>query len=409
MDLWGNYENDTDSEKNIYLKDPSKGLELISKLLSKKGKNVDRRKKINKLDRLLDEKLLGSISNMNLYNELEYYNKLIKLSNKILEQKKVKLLCDKTVVGIGGRFSSGKSKFINSILDDDILPEDQNPSTSIATYIIYSNENSIRAYTFDNEDIELNIEETKALNHAFYNEYKFGFSSFINNLVVKNSNISYKSVSILDTPGYNKFDSNTKEMVTDRQKAYDQLKSVDFLIWLIDIENGVIDSTDIEFIRSLDMQNPVLIVINKADKKSEPEVRDIMQSVIDTLDNTDIKVYGVTAYSSFYAEEFFKKTLIDDFLNIADKYNYGKENIRAQINNIIESLEMQFDYIKDKAIKERNYLGNIIFHSEDVSEIITLTELYSDALEKIKNINICEEEFKKTKSRIFKTIDDIVS
>lgn len=228
-------------------------------------------------------------------------------------------------------------------------------------------------------------------------------------MVVKNSNISYKSVSILDTPGYNKFDSNTKEMVTDRQKAYDQLKSVDFLIWLIDIENGVIDSTDIEFIRSLDMQNPVLIVINKADKKSEPEVRDIMQSVIDTLDNTDIKVYGVTAYSSFYAEEFFKKTLIDDFLNIADKYNYGKENIRAQINNIIESLEMQFDYIKDKAIKERNYLGNIIFHSEDVSEIITLTELYSDALEKIKNINICEEEFKKTKSRIFKTIDDIVS
>ncbi|WP_147565182.1 dynamin family protein [Clostridium tyrobutyricum] len=408
MDLWGNYKNDIDSEKNIYLKDPSKGLELISKLLSKKEKNVDRRKKINKLDRLLDEKLLGSISNMNLYNELEYYNKLIKLSNKILEQKKVKLLCDKTVVGIGGRFSSGKSKFINSILDDDILPEDQNPSTSIATYIIYSNENSIRAYTFDNEDIELNIEETKALNHAFYKEYKFGFSAFINNLVVKNSNISYKSVSILDTPGYNKFDSNTKEMVTDRQKAYDQLKSVDFLIWLIDIENGVIDSTDIEFIRSLDMQNPVLIVINKADKKSEREVRDIMKSVIDTLDNTDIKVYGVTAYSSFYAEEFFKKTLIDDFLNIADKYNYGKENIRAQINNIIESLEMQFDYIKDKAIKERNYLGNIIFHSEDVSEIITLTELYSDALEKIKNINICEEEFKKTKSRIFKTIDDIV-
>ena len=46
-------------------------------------------------------------------------------------------LIGKNVVALGGGFSTGKSSFINSILDEDILPYDIDPTTSVPTYIVY--------------------------------------------------------------------------------------------------------------------------------------------------------------------------------------------------------------------------------------------------------------------------------
>lgn len=396
-----------DIDKNPYLDDSNKGLELISKLLSKNN-NSDKKRKIHKLDNLLDRKLLSAVSEMKVSNELKYYEKLNNLSDKLFEQNKVQLLNYKTVVGVGGKFSAGKSKFINAILADDILPEDQNPTTSIPTYIVNSNEDSIRAYTFNNQDIELDLQAAQAITHAFYEKYKLGFSQFINNLVIKSSSIDYKNLAILDTPGYTKYDSNKKKTVSDEIKAFEQLKTVDFLIWLVDIENGVLQEKDIEFIRSLKLENPILIVFNKADKKSEDIIRNIVENTIKVLNNTDIKCYGVTVYSSYFNEEYLDKNLIKEFLTMADNYKRGKENITVQIKDITRSLENELSIIGNKAIEERNFLGNIIFRSEDVLEIKALTNIYSEAMDKVNDINSCERKFKHIKSNINEMLRDIV-
>lgn len=396
-----------DIDKNPYLDDSNKGLELIGKLLSKNN-NSDKKRKIYKLDNLLDRKLLSTVSEMKVSNELKYYEKLNNLSDKLFEQNKVQLLNYKTVVGVGGKFSAGKSKFINAILADDILPEDQNPTTSIPTYIVNSDEDTIRAYTFNNQDIELDLQAAQAITHAFYEKYKLGFSQFINNLVIKSSSIDYKSLAILDTPGYTKYDSNKKKTVSDEIKAFEQLKTVDFLIWLVDIENGVLQEKDIDFIRSLKLENPILIVFNKADKKSEDLIRNIVENTIKVLNNTDIKCYGVTAYSSFYYKEYLNKNLIKEFLSMADNYKRGKENITAQIKDITRALENELSIIGNKAIEERNFLGNIIFRSEDVLEVKALTNIYSEAMDKVKDINSCAREFKHIKSTINEMLRDIV-
>lgn len=396
-----------DTDKNPYLDDSKKGLELISKLLAKSNNN-DKKREIYKLDNLLDRKLLSTVSEMKVANELKYYEKLNNLSDKLFEQNKVQLLNYKTVVGVGGKFSAGKSKFINAILADDILPEDQNPTTSIPTYIVNSNEDSIRAYTFNNQDIELNLEAAQAITHSFYEKYKLGFSKFINNLVIKSKNVSYENLAILDTPGYTKYDYNKKKTVSDEIKAFEQLKTVDFLIWLVDIENGVLQEKDIEFIRSLNIEKPILIVFNKADKKSEKLIREIVDKTTEILNNSGINYYGVAAYSAYYDEEYLGKNLIKEFLSIADDYKQGKENITIQIKDITTSLENELSLIGKKSVEERNFLGNVIFRSNDVLEIKALTNIYAEAMDKVKDINSCEREFRQIKSTINEMLMDIV-
>ena len=410
MGLWDFDESAADIEtesENIYLKDSGKGLELIAKILTN-NKNNEEKKIIRQLDKLLDKSLLNSINRMNIQDELQYYNKLNQLSDKFNQHNKVQLLNDKKVIGVGGKFSAGKSKFINTILGDSILPEDQKPTTSIPTYIVYSEKNSIRAYTFNNNDVELDIEAAQAITHAFYEKYHLGFSQFINNMVIKNKNIPFKSLAILDTPGYSKHDSNSKKTVSDEQRAYEQLKTVDFLIWLVDIENGIIPKKDIDFIYKLNIEQPVLIVFNKADKKSENDIRDIVEKSKEILNKSHINLYDVAAFSSYNNEEYLGKNTIQEFLVMSNNYRWGNENVAVQMKNITDSLEKQLSRIKSESLEYRNFIGNIIFKSEDVLELKALIELYSDSIEEVKNINLCIKRFNNIKEKINEMLHEVV-
>lgn len=410
MGLWDFDESAVDIEnesENIYLQNSDKGLELLAKILTK-NKNNEKRKVIRQLDKLLDKSLLSSISEMNIQDELYYYNKLNKLSDKFYEHNKVQLLNNKTVIGVGGKFSAGKSKFINTILGDSILPEDQNPTTSIPTYIVHSDKNSVRAYTFNSNDVELDIEAAQAITHAFYKKYNLGFSQFINNIVIKNDNIPFRSLAILDTPGYSKHDTNSKKTVSDEEMAYEHLKTVDFLIWLVDIENGIIQKKDIDFIYKLNIEQPVLIVFNKADKKSENDIKDIVEKSKEILNNNHINLYDVVAFSSYNNEEYFGKNTIQEFLVMANKYRQGNENIAVQVENITNSLEEQLSVIRSQSLEYRNFIGNIIFKSDDVLELKALIELYSDSIEKVKNINLSTKKFKNIKEKINEMLQEVV-
>lgn len=386
-------------EDNSYLTNTAKGLQLISKLLNAE-KDYEKGKQVRKLDHLLDYSLLNSLRNVNLSNEVSLSIQLNKISDKIAEYNKIRLLSNKTIIGIGGKFSAGKSKFINALLDDDILPEDQKPTTSIPTYILSSAENSICAYTSNNQEVELDLPAMQALTHEFYEKYKLGFSQFVRNLVVKSDGIANDRIAILDTPGYSKYDANTKKSVSDEQMAFDQLKSSDFLIWLVDIENGIIQNRDVEFIKSLDIQTPILVVFNKADKKIESDIIKIMEASKIALQSTSLNIYAITAYSSVDAEEYLGQNYISEFLKISSEYSNRKEDIGKQLNNIVISLNSVFDQMSRNTINERNFLGNAIFRAEDILSIKSLVELYMDSFEQLNSINECRRNINSVSQNI---------
>ena len=88
--------------RNIYLDDPEKGIELIKKMIFRRqGKQIR-----SKVDNLIINKIFPILADLELENELEIYKTLTKISNKMKEQQKIELLEGKKVLGIGGQFSA---------------------------------------------------------------------------------------------------------------------------------------------------------------------------------------------------------------------------------------------------------------------------------------------------------------
>ena len=114
MGLWDDSTEESGIVENQYIIDPSSGMNLICEILPK-----NMQKKTDKIDNMLDKQLVRTISYIEDANIdlLGLEKRLQKLSDQIVEYKKIKLLTNKTVVGVGGRFSAGKSAFINSLLN----------------------------------------------------------------------------------------------------------------------------------------------------------------------------------------------------------------------------------------------------------------------------------------------------
>ncbi|MFW7186726.1 MULTISPECIES: dynamin family protein [unclassified Lysinibacillus] len=395
--------------ENLYLADSAKGLNLISNLLGVTDETKSKLRNIRRLDTLIDNKLLQSINKIQLKNEVHLYQELVKLSDKLFEQNKVALLKKKKTIGIGGQFSAGKSKFINSVIGETILPEDQVPTTSIATYIVKGDNLFIEALTKNNQSVQLDLDAVKALSHAFYSTYNLGFSHFINNLVISTPVFPYESIAILDTPGYSKVDTTKKQAITDNEKALMQLKSVDYLIWLIDVENGVIKQADIDFIELLNMKNPVLIVFNKCDKKTESDVENIINTTKEYLKKSNIPLYEVVAYSAQDEKEYLNRNYLKTYFKEINRKSNTFVPLEEEIQKIINQLEHQIDEYFNAVQKRRNDVGNFIFKSDDISEIQTLTKVYAMLQQEIKEISNCRKNLAKTKEQILNQFNALVS
>ena len=377
MGLWDEVDSVAPEEEETfspYLSSPVKGLELIARLLPK----IRNDEILRKIDYMLGSEILSTLRNLDK-GAFEWGQKLLKLNGKITEYRKVKLLSGKTIVGIGGKFSSGKSRFINSILGDrQILPEDQNTTTSIPTYIIHGNSEEIQAYS-GSSIIGLDLEAMQAMTHQFYDKYSIGFSRFVEHIMIRTPDFPQKwknSIAFLDTPGYNKSSRNTKDDLTDEHTTEQQLKAVDFLIWLVDIDNGVVHEEDIKFMGGLSLgSTPVLLVFNKADKKSESECQSIIEGSRKILKERGIKIYGITAYSSRDRKEYCGGNLVRKFLDRAGR-SEGRQDLGGELKEVIHSIDEEFSRESETITDRRNKLGDYVSDSQDILAIRSLADIY---------------------------------
>lgn len=404
MGLWDDSTEESGIVENQYIIDPSSGLNLICEILPK-----NMQKKTDKIDNMLDKQLVRTISYIEDANIdlLGLEKRLQKLSDQIVEYKKIKLLTNKTVVGVGGRFSAGKSAFINSLLnnsgDEIVLPENQNPTTSIPTYILSGEENKIQAYLKDDRILLLKAEASAALTHEFYEKYKIGFSRFIRNLVVYRNdfpeNFSEKIV-LLDTPGYNKSDIDATDALSDEYLSSKQLKAIDRLIWLVDIDNGTIQDKDLQFINKLVTDKPILFIFNKADLKTDEEIKKVLSTSKKIIADNHINAFGITAYSSRDKKEYFKKDIISCFFDQAVGDAGRKKGVQEELEEIKRIIEKMLIDKYEKMIIERNKLGSLILHTNDINEIGTIVQLQAEKIRKINQIGAINIQYKKIIEKI---------
>lgn len=366
-------------------------LDLISRLCSrfrKSGQGPD----IPRLREYINNRLPDILGSPSLHDESlsREFEGLERFNASFLENCRLPMLRGKIVLGIGGAFSAGKSRFLNSLTGMDNLPEDQGPATAIGTYLLKADKFAIYAHTKSNGLETLEAGELKAISHNFYNTYKIGFADILHKLIITSPKFRDNLI-LLDTPGYNKDSRNTEMEAIDRRIALEHLKSSDYLIWLIDITQGTITGNDINFLTELEMKNPCLVVFNKAAERSERERKDTVRETRKILENQPIPLFGVTAYSSSDGMELDGGDLVARYLDLAAAAKPFSEN--DELARLKKTWEDSFERQKKNLKTGLDTISRSIISSTDVTHIRGLLASYASLYSEKTALYHAEQKF----------------
>ena len=252
---------------------------------------------------------------------------------------------------------------------------------SIPTYIIKSQKNDIHANSVYGYSTEISTEALNAMAHEFDAVYGIGFPSFVDSIIIESKEyVLPEEIALLDTPGYTKYDedNNSKKVISDREKAFEQLSVSDYLIWLIDIDSGAITEDDIQFIESLRIKTPILIVFTKADLKPEKEIAQIINVAKDTVSRTSIDCFGITAYSANLKKEYGTNE-IPKFLNYTISGDIRQNDIVGEFRHVEKDMKDSINRAISQSKNTAQGLFTYISNSDKIMDIKSLTKLWGKA------------------------------
>jgi len=368
------------------------GLDLLIKILNKSDKDNKVKKNIENLDNIVNTKFKKLLNFSNILSANIFFD----IQNLNLDLKEFSIypkIFGKNIIGVGGCFSSGKSAFINSILEERILPIDTIITTSFPTYILNETINRNILLTSFQEMLEVDKLDLKKLSHRFYEEYGVHLSTVVDKIFIENNSFDYENLALLDTPGYNADSDSGKK---DMEISYSQLRRVKYIIWIIDINNGGLRNDDLDFINSLGKDKEIFFVINKADTVSDEKARyDVYQHIQNQIENKKFNSLGVALYSSrssknkektIYPGNDVKKFLVQ--INNLENINFLEDigNRFKEIISKIDKILADSQNKSDKLINTVNQYDAAMYKLDDYSK-----KYSSEGLIKI----IKEEEEKK--------------
>ena len=357
------------------------GIDLLIKILNKSDKDNRVKKSIENLDNIVNTKFKKLLNFSNIIPATIFFD----IQNLNLDLKEFSIypkIFGKNIIGVGGCFSSGKSAFINSILEERILPIDTIITTSFQ------------------EMLEVDKLDLKKLSHRFYEEYGVHLSTVVDKIFIENNSFDYENLALLDTPGYNADSDSGKK---DMEISYSQLRRVKYIIWIIDINNGGLRNDDLDFINSLGKDKEIFFVINKADTVSDEKARyDVYQHIQNQIENEKFNSLGVALYSSRSSKNKEKKTYPGNDVKkfLAQINNLENINFLEDIGNRFKEIISKIDKIladsqnkSDKLINTVNQYDAAMYKLDDYSKKYSSEDLIKIIKEeKEKKGNIIELE-----------------
>lgn len=246
-------------------------------------------------------------------------------------------LIGKNIIALGGGFSSGKSSFLNALMGHPVLPTDVNPSTSVPTYIVSSKDDKhhmkcVNVFDASIEVAYLNIQKIAygfGKNTDTNNTDKVTFGHLLESIFFATPFHAFKNIAFLDTPGYSKPDTKDYSLKTDEQIARGQLNMSNLILWFVQADAGTISDDDIKFLQSLNRDIPILVILNKADKKDDKNLQAIKTKIKETLDFKGIRYEDVLTFSAASQNKLYEKKKIIAFL---DKWNQPVEEVNFAYN-----------------------------------------------------------------------------
>ena len=326
-----------------------KRFDLLSKLISSPQRLTDDEAIFQQLVKLIRSDFLRLCANIGIPGESALYNDLLILLGDLRDLMEFPYLANKNILAVGGGFSSGKSRFINSILGiDQFLPESNLPTTAIPTYLTTSDKEMIRALNSFNRLQELDHNELQSISHVFntgqnVKDIKISFCHILKQIEIQTPHFKWSNIALLDTPGYSKpsaEEDGADAGNTDAEKAREHLSLADHLIWVISVHDGTFQQSDIAFLQEkVQWDRPVYVLINRCDDKPKSQVEQVFARVEEDVQNAGFKLAGISAYSAAKKNVYFGNDPKSWFTEIDGKrkLTHWRGRFKAIFDKIIRS------------------------------------------------------------------------
>lgn len=205
-------------------------------------------------------------------------------------------LAGKTVVAFGGAFSAGKSSLINALLGQPLMVVEVDPTTALPAYVLAGEEDAIYALNAQRLRIPLADDEFASLTHDELRLYGSEVARALSAAFVVRRGFPWHNLAFIDTPGYTGQSQSGGR--TDAAIAGAQLNSAHAVIWVVNIKQGVIPESDLDFLARLDPGIPKLIAVSRAEQVDESDRAAIVARMAATLTERNLPVLGVFPVSA---------------------------------------------------------------------------------------------------------------
>lgn len=219
-----------------------------------------------------------------------------------------------------GLFSAGKSSILNKYLDID-LPVGIEAKTSVACEFVYDSDEYLEVVSDKNESSRKSIAELKDLT--------IENCSFVRMHLNSDKLMNLKDITIVDMPGLDSgYEQHNKAI-----KNY--ISSASYFIIIMDIENGTIKKSLLDFLKELDLYKLKFgFILSKYEQKEESDIEDIIKNTEETILNHIGEKVFVGKVSPHNSD-------IEDFENILSNMqtvDIAKNNLYSSLKLILEDL-----------------------------------------------------------------------
>lgn len=255
-----------------------------------------------------------------------------------------------TVAVIGG-FSSGKSKFINSILGKKIAPEAIIKTTHNITYFTYGEKCTIKEkssnknYTLADYQRIVKLEGQKK---EFYITYPCEF---------------LKNKIIVDTIGVDEDHNNDMP-----QEDKDVAQKANVILFVISVANGTIHDSEIKLLQKIfndtnENKPELYIILNQIDKKTQSVCKNVKDEILHVCKKNNIPAGNILFYCSHMPENYASEVCDD-----TEMIQFLKDSREKMLSALNDMQKRQEDLLKCYITKKQN--KSVYNLSESVSGIL---------------------------------------
>ncbi len=318
-------------------------------------------------------------------------------------------LFQKNMVAVGGGFSTGKSTFLNNLLDLKLkLPEDINPTTAIPTYCLKGKKEVLMGFSQNGGMVEL---PHLTFDHEFLESLGFNLKEIMPSMLLSAPSVPFEFLCFIDTPGFNS--SNQGYTDGDEQASKESLKHAEHILWLISCERGGIETGDLDYLQELyEEGKQVFIVLSRADSRTKRQLEEIAIKIKETLEDYGIEFLGIGAYSATryqgYKEFSEKSHVFNSLEKFLMKLNQRSEKQNEILGYLYEVHSMYERAIQQDANRFKRYQKAL--HSVKLDLLQKGFDDFSDKI--FRRIEILEKEFseqEKTKRENLARLNGVIN